>query len=512
MFDLRLKRAEAALSEGRLDEAFDVLKASDLKEHRSGQKLIGRLSKAFVQRGQDHLAHQQLAPAMDDCNRAEKLAGNLPEVAALRSMLCEAIEAARIESVHRSEQLAKAKHQMDQGWLSAGRKILVQTPDNQQAQVLLKNADLIETETDAAARRIEKALKHDQLDLALRIYANSALADSLSDQAVLTQTQLQDKAAGKIRQHLQEGNLNRAAALSHQLCPAIASSDQIAPLRQAIDYCFAAVSCIESAHFSDACMYLKKVQTLIPKAQWVKQAIQQNQTAQAACENLQSGPLGIVEAVAQNPLQSPKTTNPQKKTLPSRRFKEQSAIMKMPEHNQITRFLLQLDGIGAYYVYCADRVTIGPVSGSRRSDIEVVAAPDVGVQQIQRFEEDYFLSDLLESKAAAPAQQLLTEGARLELSPRCRFKFTVPNPASGTACLIPSSARFPRADVNAAILMKREILIGPGRNCHIQTGQLTETLTLYLQDGQIRCQGVQGALSMNESIEIGPLRMMLTTR
>ena len=152
------------------------------------------------------------------------------------------------------------------------------------------------------------------------------------------------------------------------------------------------------------------------------------------------------------------------------------------------------------------------VSGSVRSDIEVVAAPDVRVKQIQRFEEDYFLSDAQESKAAPAAQQMLTEGARLELSPRCRFKFTVANPASGTACLIPASAKFPRADVNAAILMKREILIGPGRNCHIQTGLLSETMTLYLQDGQIRCQGIQGALPMNQSIEIGPLRMMLTTR
>ena len=183
------------------------------------------------------------------------------------------------------------------------------------------------------------------------------------------------------------------------------------------------------------------------------------------------------------------------------------------------RFILQMDGIGAYHVLCDDCVTIGPVSSSTRSDIELVTAPDVRPRQIERIDGDYFFGDT----DSGSAKQLLGDGERVELSPRCRFKFTLPNPASNTACLIPSSGRFPRADISGVILMDREILIGPERNNHVQSGQISEAVTLFLQDGHLRCRssqpvyadgcavGAGQALPMDKQIETGDFRFVLTT-
>ena len=71
--------------------------------------------------------------------------------------------------------------------------------------------------------------------------------------------------------------------------------------------------------------------------------------------------------------------------------------------------------------------------------------------------------------------------------------------------------------------MDREILIGPERNNHIQSGQVPEAITLFLQDGQIRCRssqpvyasgsalGTDPALPMATQIEAGDFRFVLTT-
>jgi len=52
---LRLKQAESAIADGRLDEAFNIVQSEEIKQHRRGQKLIGRLARAFAKRGKENL-------------------------------------------------------------------------------------------------------------------------------------------------------------------------------------------------------------------------------------------------------------------------------------------------------------------------------------------------------------------------------------------------------------------------------------------------------------------------
>ena len=56
MLFLRIKQAEVALADGRLDEAFEIAKAADLKRQRSGQDLIGRLTRSLLKRGREDAA------------------------------------------------------------------------------------------------------------------------------------------------------------------------------------------------------------------------------------------------------------------------------------------------------------------------------------------------------------------------------------------------------------------------------------------------------------------------
>ena len=87
MLIVRIKQAQCALADGRLDEAYEIVKAEDVRRHRRGQKLVGKLARALAKRGQDNLVADRLQQALMDCNKAEKLAGNLQQIVQLRQAI-----------------------------------------------------------------------------------------------------------------------------------------------------------------------------------------------------------------------------------------------------------------------------------------------------------------------------------------------------------------------------------------------------------------------------------------
>ena len=125
---LRIRQAECALADGRLDEAFEIVQADEVRCHRHGQRLIGRLARAIVRRGQEHLSAGRFQPALADCNKAEKLAGTLPEVAQRRAAVCSAVIQDQQAREQDARRVARAKEQIDNGWLSVGGRILDEAP------------------------------------------------------------------------------------------------------------------------------------------------------------------------------------------------------------------------------------------------------------------------------------------------------------------------------------------------------------------------------------------------
>ena len=60
---LRIRQAECALADGRLDEAFELADRHDVRSHRRGQRLVGRLVRSLVDRGRKHLDAGRIAEA-----------------------------------------------------------------------------------------------------------------------------------------------------------------------------------------------------------------------------------------------------------------------------------------------------------------------------------------------------------------------------------------------------------------------------------------------------------------
>ena len=75
---LRIKQAQCALADGRLDEVHALLGQDSVRSHRHGQRLATRLIKAYVKRGQAHLDAGRLHESLADCEKAGSLDGHGP--------------------------------------------------------------------------------------------------------------------------------------------------------------------------------------------------------------------------------------------------------------------------------------------------------------------------------------------------------------------------------------------------------------------------------------------------
>ena len=113
---LRVKQAQFALADGRLDEAYDLLNRDSVRSHRLGQRLATKLVKAYVKRGGGHLNAGRLHEAMADCEKAGSVGGHAQEVAELRQRVAKQMEDKRREALRREIALAGAQRHAREGF------------------------------------------------------------------------------------------------------------------------------------------------------------------------------------------------------------------------------------------------------------------------------------------------------------------------------------------------------------------------------------------------------------
>jgi hypothetical protein len=204
----------------------------------------------------------------------------------------------------------------------------------------------------------------------------------------------------------------------------------------------------------------------------------------------------------------------------------QERAMPMPNDDEAalpSRFVMQIDGVGSFLVFRDARLTIGPISSQARPMLGLIADPNTPVIVIERMDGDYFVRSQtpIDVNGRTTTERLLADGDRITLSPRCRIRFQLPNPASSTAVLTVSGARLSRPDIRQLILMDRDILVGPYANNHVRTDQLTEPIALFAQNGRLLCRAKESilvdgrnldpsvGLAEGKRIEIGKLSMVV---
>ena len=527
MLILRIKQAQCALADDRLDEAFEIARADDVRRHRHGQRLIGRLTRAFVRRARQNLEAGRFQPALADCNKAEKLAGNAAEVAGLRDAVCRAMAQHQQEHQQEAYRVAQARQNAADGWLSVGERILADAPEEDgQAQLLRQELAAARLQAEDAVAKAEQALKQGDIETAVDLLRAGGITKNRNGQAGQLLRQISRQAAEQARVSFEQGRIDRAQSLLQRLAPLGIDGEDIAELRRALTQCHEAGECVAAGQPGVALPLLRKVKTMYPSAKWLDKAVADVRQAAEALEELDAGPLGLSITDAVGTENGGQTTQDRRMTTENRRRMVKDNLSPSsgsPLSGLPSQFVMQMDGIGSYLVFRDSRITVGPISSSKRPTLGLMADPNLPVVSIERMDGDYFLrsEQAVQVNGKPVTEKLLSDGDAIALSSRCRLRFRLPNPASSTAVLMLSGARLGRPDIRHVVLMGRDILAGPYTNNHIQSEHLEETVTFFCQNDRLLCRAArpiavedrpmqpETGLTLDRPIRIGKLSMVL---
>lgn len=527
---LRVKQARCALADGRLDEAHGLLSRDGVRSHRQGQRLATKLVKAYVNRGQSHLEAGRLYEALADCEKAGTLGGHQQAVAELRGSVTEQMKHKRNETEQRDLKLDAARQHAREGFLSKGVAMLRGAHGGsvrvEQAQ---QELDLHRAKADAALERGGAALDREDWAAAGHHIAEARRLRPFDRRVDELASRMTDEATGKVRDAMQRGRVDKAESLLRAVSPAAGDDLGVREMRDAVGQVALASRAMNEGDARSAGRGLRKVKALLPGADWVDEAIALADRIVESQDALEHGPLGLISDGYASQAHAQAATTPM-----NAQIKPTDAGVTTPivyhhgmedagaSHDVLPKqFLIQVDGAGSALASCQPVVTVGPVSSPQRPDVGLIADPDAPVVTLQRVEDDYFLRSpqAVKVNGKPTNDKLLNDGDKIELSPRCRFRFRLPHAASTTAVLEMTGSRLVRADVKRVVLLDRQLVIGAGAACHLRADSAEEPVVLNLRGGRLMLQSkqavkvgaggydVKNGLPMNTLVNLGTVSL-----
>jgi hypothetical protein len=372
---------------------------------------------------------------------------------------------------------------------------------------------------ELVAEEIRNALDHDDWSQAIDGLVEARRMGLSGSTLGEVRTRAIHVIADCVRTVLTDGRTDLAETIMARLIALGTDDPQVMEMERALGELRQARRLIDDGRGREAGQVLRRVAAILPRTDWLQQAIRICQTAAESAEALETGPLGLLtlsggptRAADGEQMADPKApavASPEHLTNPE----------PLPE-----KFRIQADGIGSFLVLRRNVVTIGPISSSQRPEVGLLADPNLPTVTIERVDEDYFLRSSTEVSVndQPTTEKLLTDGDQIALSPRCRWRFLRPNAASTSAALGFSSRRLPDADTRKVILLDREIVIGPHRAAHISDTRSDQTVVLYMRGEHLLARSDAGAgpgadrtgpgkpLPMNTPVRIGSLSLVLT--
>jgi len=497
---VRLKQCQTALADGRLDEAFELVCQPDVRGHRRGQKLVGRVVESLLDRGRRHLAAGNLVAAGQDCEKAGRLGGNLPEIAQLRTATSNAISEQRRVGQLRNEALAAARRHADRGQITLGEQLLASCPaDSTTIEPLKQELAARRASIQAIRAKAATVLDAGDWEAAIEHLIRLDPASRCEPDVRELSGRINAKVTVQAAQAIEAGRLDVAGSLLSRLQKLPGQWADADHLRRTLAQCREAFDCIARSDAAGAERIVRTLAPLWPRAAWLEEVAQQVRQIREAAESIRTGPLGLGVSAPH----AAAAHAPVAHVSPRPNASASSSI----------DCILHVDGVGGFRVIGRPVVSIGPVSSSHPVDLPLMIDASLPVISIMRSDDDYFLqcrrNVLVNDKSVAG--KLLANGDRIALGPRCRITFRRPSPASNSAILDLSGTKLPQADVRHVILLDRELIVGPGSAVHIRADDLAAPAVVLRRDDALVCRanGTSTELAPGIHVPIGPIGLVV---
>lgn len=508
---VRLRAAEQALRDGRIDDAHRLATAPDLKEHARALAVLAALSEKFLDRAREHFRADRHKEALLDLDRAIDGGEKRDEIAELRHYVITVAAALHQDHAARQAQLDAARRRVERGSLAAGRGMLADVAtDHPAVRQIREDIDRRARDVAELLTQAQHVLDHGRFAEAAGRLRRARSIDAQNPAVSRMESELCAKVFHAARAALREGRLARAGDELAAIDDLGATIPEKGELLQMLSAARQAASALGGHDYGEARRHALMFARLLPDAEWVKEVVEQLRKLEDLETMLSAGPLGesirVPQAGRAGPVSLDETV-----ALPSR-----GAVGAIPE-----QLLLLVDGGGSFLILRNDSSSIGRAAAKTPASIPLIS--DLGEREavINRVEDDYFLlaSKDVEVSGRSGRQHLLRDGDRVVLGRQGKFSFRVPSRRSATAVLdLSDTTKMPR-DVRRVVLMRHHATIGSGPGAHIACRHAGVPLVLFEREGALwirpRSDGPFQAeprkLVLGESVEMAGVTMVMQT-
>ncbi len=527
---VRLKAAENALRDGRLDEAYRLATAPDIREHRRGAAVLAALTEKFIERARNHYRADRFTEALIDLDRAETGGVMKESIAELRENVRTVAAEQERRQQSRRGRIDQAKRRIDAGSIVAGRKILEDAGESDlAADELKRKADDRSAEAQRILAQADQLASAGQMASAVQRLRRAKSLDAHNEGVTRMESRLCSQALENARAALEEGRLTRASDELNCLGDLGNPLPAKRELRNMLAIAQDMARSVQVGDYTDARRHAMSLARLLPKAGWVSEVVEQLRRIDDLKSELCSGPLGdrIDRIMAKDGGQRITAQDrgdapaPAHKTPRTPVGDETVALAYRTRSNTSLpeRLLLLVDGGGSYLILRNERVTLGRAATSKPADIPLYSDVAERHASVARVDDDFFLFTDKEVEVAGhrTPHQLLQSGDRIVLGRKAKMTFRMPSRKSPSAVLDLSDTTKMPNDVRRVVLFHQHAALGAGPSAHIRCRHAGPSLVLFERngslwirqksDGHVDTEAVQ--LALGEPVEIAGASLAL---
>lgn len=521
--NVRLKAAEKALDQGRLDDALTAVRdllglpagpalpaalaaaakialppgaptaeeiaqlaqtaLGRLADDERAQKLFDAIVRPLTARARLHRQAGRYAEALLDLAWISLLGRTDPDLATLRSHIERELQHVAARGADAQAAVQKAAEQIRAGRLESGRIQVERVDDTQARMKLAAELDVREQRATQLLQQADEALKAGDALLALRLWQDSCQRYGQSQDTDRFASRLADACRELVNSAHSGGRIEALLAAQPAIVRLAEHDPNLADCRRLIELCAQAVAQLGGQDYVGLRQTMLRMKAARGGVKWVNDAADALQRIQDAHDALLASPLGF---------QASDARAAQAAAFVSVRPAHQAPL----DPNAVATtspLLLLVDGGGSALLLASDRVRIGRGGTSHAVDVAIPADLEGHHADVLRRNEDYFLVAYGAARVnGAPVRQaLLHDGDRVELG-SARLTFQKPTTRSASAVLRLSHRCRLADDIGEVVLLADTCLIGPTTHCHVRTRDDGGQVVLFDVGGRLHVRQTAG--------------------
>jgi len=518
---IRIRAAEKALTNGRLEEALTIATSPDVADTRQARNLVDRLAEAFLQRGQDRLLSRRFDEAIADFELAGRCGCKAQTASEWRSRAQNAWRSEQKDAGDKATALATAETNLRRGRPAEAIQALANlSADDAEARAMrARITEEKQKAVDAISAAKASLAAGDLAAAAAHVHA-ARQRDFAADGAAALESQIVETVIQEAGQAFSEGRLDKIRQQLAGLGGLGRTATNRLDFEEALRLAGEAASAIEANRFARAGVLLGRLTQLAPAAAWIVEVREHLTALDDHRRAVLAGPLGLLlgpdvgsqvsmaAAGADETIRRPALRQPE----PIAR----QAADAGDAGRMTTRMLLRIDGVGSFLLLRGERISIGRAGPGASADLQLLSDLSDRQAEIVRAGEDYFIaSNAGVELAGHPVDYaLLQDGDRIRLGRRIRLTFLRPSKKSSTAVLDLGDGVRTTTDCRRVILWSGPLILGSTRESHVRLSPSVGGAILMEREGRLYFRpmsdsGKMSVITPGSTAEWGELRFSL---